>query len=171
MLRLAKLMPERTEEKSMSTFRSTGIALAACLLLGGSSFAQEKKIKRSELPPAVEKQVAEVSKGASIKGFTEEKENGKTSYEVAMEVNGHSKDVEMDKNGTILEVEEEIAMESVPADAREGLTAKAGGGKIVKVESLMKKGKIVAYEAKVMTAGKKTEIQVGPDGKPLGHEE
>jgi hypothetical protein len=29
----------------------------------------------------------------------------------------------------------------------------------------------VAYEAKIMTDGKKSEIQVGPDGKPLDHEE
>jgi len=27
------------------------------------------------------------------------------------------------------------------------------------------------YEAKVQADGKKSEIQVGPDGKPLGHEE
>jgi hypothetical protein len=29
----------------------------------------------------------------------------------------------------------------------------------------------VAYEAKVSTNGKKSEVQVGPDGKPLEHEE
>jgi hypothetical protein len=29
----------------------------------------------------------------------------------------------------------------------------------------------VAYEAQVMTGGKKSEVQVGPDGKPLNHEE
>jgi hypothetical protein len=29
----------------------------------------------------------------------------------------------------------------------------------------------VAYEAVVQTAGKRKEIQVGPDGKPLAHEE
>jgi hypothetical protein len=29
----------------------------------------------------------------------------------------------------------------------------------------------VAYETKVMIEGKKSEVQVGPDGKPLDHEE
>jgi hypothetical protein len=52
-----------------------------------------------------------------------------------------------------------------------GLQAKAGKGKIVKVESLTKKGKLVAYEAQVETNGKKSEVQVGPDGKSLDHEE
>jgi len=29
----------------------------------------------------------------------------------------------------------------------------------------------VAYEAKVIREGKKSEVQAGPDGRPLNHEE
>jgi hypothetical protein len=39
------------------------------------------------------------------------------------------------------------------------------------VESITIHGKLVAYEAKVDTNGKRSEIQVSPDGKPLDHEE
>jgi uncharacterized membrane protein YkoI len=155
----------------MRAMRKTSIAFVAGLFIAGMGSAQEKKIKRTDLPPAVEKTVVEVSKGATIKGFNEEKENGKTSYEVEMVVNGHTKDVQIDPSGTVAEIEEEVALDTLPADVKAGLLAKAGGGKIVKVESLTKKGKIVAYEAKVDTAGKKSEVQVGPDGKPLDHEE
>jgi hypothetical protein len=49
-----------------------------------------------------------------------------------------------------------------------GLEAKAGNGRLVKVETLTKKGKLVAYEAQVLTKGKKSEVQVGPDGKSSG---
>jgi hypothetical protein len=159
------------KEASMCIVRNTSFAILASLLIAGVVSAQEKKIKRSDLPPAVENMVAEVSKGATIKGFSEEKENGKTSYEIEMVVNGHSKDVEMDSTGAILEVEEEVTFDSLAAEVKAGLTAKANGGKILKVESLTKKGTLVAYEAKVETSGKKSEIQVGPDGKPLAHEE
>ncbi len=62
-------------------------------------------------------------------------------------------------------------MNTPPADVQAGLAAKAGEGKILKVESRTKKERLVAYEAHVETAGKKSEIQVGPDGKPLDHEE
>ena len=65
--------------------------LVVSLMLSGRTFAQEKKIKRSDLPPAVEKTVVEQSKGATIRGFNEEKENGQTTYEVEMVVNGHTK--------------------------------------------------------------------------------
>lgn len=155
----------------MSFLRKASIAFLACSVAAAVGIAQEKKIKRSDLPPAVEKTAAEVSKGATIKGFSEETENGKTTYEVEMLVSGHTKDVEVDAAGAILEVEEEAAMDSLPANVKAGLTAKAAGGKILKVETLTKNGKLVAYEAKVEKAGKKSEIQVGPDGKPLDHEE
>jgi len=141
------------------------------LLLAGVAFAQEKKIKRSDLPPAVEKTVVAQSGGATIRGFSAEKEKGETFYEAEMMVNGHSKDVLIAADGTVVEVEEQVAMDSLSAEVKAGLQAKAGAGKILKVESLTKKGKLVAYEAQVETNGKKSEVQVGPDGKPLDHEE
>lgn len=156
----------------MSILRTTSIAILAGLFIAGTCSAQEKKINRSDLPPAVEKAVAEVSKGATIKGFSEETDKGKTTYEVEMMLNGHTKDVELDPSGAIVEIEEQVAMDSLPANVRAGLAAKAAGGKILKVETLTKGGKLVAYEAKVQSgAGKKSEIQVAPDGKPLDHEE
>jgi hypothetical protein len=144
---------------------------AAGLLLAGFVCAQEQKIKRSDLPPAVEKTVAAQSAGATIREFSTEKENGQTLYEVEMTVNGHSKDISMTADGSIVEIEEQVAMDSLSPEVKAGLQAKADKGKILKVESLTKKGKLVAYEAKVETNGKKSEIQVGPDGKPLDHEE
>lgn len=145
--------------------------LVGSLVLAGSALAQEKKIKRSELPPAVEKAVVEQSKGATIRGFSEEKENGRTTYEVEMLLNGHSKDVQMDANGAVIEIEEQVDLQAVSAEVRAGLQAKAAKGKITKVESITKKDKLVAYEAQVVTDGKKSEVQVGVDGKPLDHEE
>jgi hypothetical protein len=144
---------------------------ASGLLLAGTASAQEKKIKRSDLPPAVEKTVAVQSAGANIKGFSTEKEKGQILYEVEMTVNGHSKDITMGADGSIVEVEEQVVLDSLSSDVKAGLQAKAGKGTILKVESLTKKGKLVAYEAKVDTNGKKSEVQVGPDGKPLDHEE
>jgi uncharacterized membrane protein YkoI len=152
---------------------SSKFVVIAALTLSVITFAQEqeKKIRRADLPPAVEKTVAIESRGATIKGFSQEKENGQTYYEAEMTVSGHSKDVLIDVNGAVVEVEEQVAFDSLPSAVKEGLQAKAGAGKILKVESLTKHDKLVAYEAKVQTGGKKSEIQVGPDGKPLAHEE
>ncbi|PYY10860.1 MAG: hypothetical protein DMG69_05345 [Acidobacteria bacterium] len=87
-------------------------------------------------------------------------------------VNDHTKDVLMDSNGTIVEVEKQVAIDSLPAAVREWLQAQAGkDGKLLEVESLTKHDKLVGYEAQVMIHGKRSEVQVGPDGKPLDHEE
>src|SRR5215467_11218991 len=146
--------------------------IAFCILsCATGSFAQEKKIKRGDLPPAVEKTVAAESAGATIKGFSMEKEKGETFYEAEMMVDGRSKDVLINASGLVVEVEEEVALDKLPAEVKAGLEAKAGKGRIGKVESLTKKGKLVAYEAHVVINGKKSEVQVGPDGKPLDHEE
>ena len=147
--------------------------VAAITLVGLAICAapQEKKIKRSELPAAVQATVTAQSQGATVHGFSQEKENGQTYYEAELEVGGHSKDVLIDPQGNIVEVEEEVAVAALPAAVRDGLQTKGAGGKLVKVESLTKQGKLVAYEAQVITKGKKSEIQVGPDGKPLDHQQ
>jgi hypothetical protein len=155
----------------MIVFRMCWIGSISLLLLTAGAWAQEKKIPRSALPPAVEKTVQAQSQGAVIRGFAQETEAGQPLYEAELRVNGHSKDVTMDTTGAIVEVEEEVAQDFLPASVKAGLQAKAGKGKLVKVESLTKHDKLVAYEAQVLTSGKKSEVQVGPDGNPLDHEE
>ena len=133
--------------------------------------AEEKKLKREELPPAVEKTVQQETKGAEIRGFSTEVDDGRRVYEVEFVVNGHGKDVSMDEQGNVIEVEEEISMDSLPPRVREGLTRAARSGAIGEIESLTKKGKLVAYEAVVKIGNKTSEIQVGPDGEKLAHPE
>jgi uncharacterized membrane protein YkoI len=145
------------------------VPLLIALATFSRGLAQEKKIKAEDLPPAVQKTVAEQSKDATTRGFSTEIENGKRIYEVELIVDGHGRDISMDKEGNILEVEEEVSVNSLPAAVREGLKKSASAGTIDKVESITKKGKLVAYEAAVKTGGKRSEIQVGPDGKKLAH--
>lgn len=150
---------------------SAAMAAVVTLLLTAYVFSQERQIKRSELPPAVNASAAQQIEGATVLGFSQEKENGKTYYEAELMVKGHSKDVLMDPQGNVVEVEEEVAIESLPAAVRDGLRARTGSGRLGKVESITKQGKLVAYEAKVLTGKKRSEIQVGSDGKPLDHED
>ena len=144
---------------------------ASVIALVLTAVAQEKKIERSALPPAVEKAVQAETKGATIKGFAEEREHGKTFYEVETVIDGRTRDVLFAPDGTIAEVEEEVTLDSLPASVQAGLKKKAAGGSISKIESLTKKGKLVAYEGHLKRSGKSAEIQVGPEGQNLTHEE
>ena len=132
---------------------------------------KEKKLKRSDLPAAVQKTVDQESQGATIRGYSSETDNGQLVYEVEMRVRGHGRDVLIGADGSVMEIEEEVALDSLPAPVRDGLKQRAGRGRITKVESLTKHGAIVAYEAQVRTGTKRSEVQVGPDGKPLAHPE
>ena len=130
----------------------------------------EKKVKMSDLPPAVQKTVREQSKGATIRGFAKEVEKGKTSYEVEMKVNGHNKDVLIDPEGVVLAVEEQVTLNALPAAVKAELLRKAGKGKILIIESITKNGVLAEYEAQVSRAGKKSGIKVGADGKSIESE-
>ena len=146
--------------------------VGAAVLIGTlSASAVEKKLERSALPPAVESTVQRASAGATIKGFSTERENGKKVYEAEMIVDGHTKDIQIAVDGTLNEIEEEVPFAALPVAVQSALTARAGGAKIVKIEALTKREKLVAYEAATFKAGKKGEIQVGPDGGKLTHAE
>jgi hypothetical protein len=145
-----------------------GIALSI-LSLSVLSHAAEKKISRSALPPPVAKTAEEQSKGANVRGYSQDTQKGQLEYEVEMTVNGHSRDVSIAADGRVLEVEEQVDMGTLPASVQLGLKQKAGKGSITKIESITRHGAIIAYEAQVMMQGKHKEIQVGPDGKALHH--
>jgi uncharacterized membrane protein YkoI len=164
----------RTFYEANMTIQNTRVLraflLAASLVVFGSAQASEKKVKMKDLPKAVQHTVHEQSKGAAMVGLSKEVEHGKTYYEVELKVNGHGKDILIDPAGAIVEVEEEVTVASLPPAVRIAIEAKAGKGRIVKVESITKNNTLVAYEAQVNTAGKKSEIKIGPEGKSIDGE-
>ena len=137
------------------------------LLLSANTFAQdsEKKVKMADLPEAVRKTVQEQSKGATLRGLAKEVEDGKTFYEAELKVNGRNKDVLIDPSGAVVEIEEQVALSSLPAEVQATIKKGAGKGKITAVESITKNNALEAYEAHVTRAGKRSEIKVAPDGK------
>jgi uncharacterized membrane protein YkoI len=141
-----------------------GLSLSLCQ-------AQERKLKREQLPPEVEKTVARETEGATIKGFATEVEHGRKLYEALLVVKGHTKDILIDRNGNIVEVEEQVTLDSLPVAVQDALKKRAGSGTITLIESLTKNGQLVAYEAQVKQGKRRSEIQVGPNGEKLKHPE
>jgi hypothetical protein len=150
--------------------RLANVCLAVALVAVVSTSIAEEQVKKADLPAVVQKAADAQSAGASVLGYTKGKKHGHVAYEVQMMVGDHTKDVTIDPQGRVLEVEEQVAADELPANVFHGLSAQAGKGKITKIESLTRNGKIVAYEAQV-TGGKHAEIQVGPDGQKLARAE
>lgn len=145
---------------------------AVCLMLVATAYAQasEKPVKMKDLPEAVRKTVEEQSKGATLRGLTKEVEKGQIFYEAELRVNGHNKDLLIDSSGAIVEIEEVVALNALPAAVKAAILKSAGKGRIISVESITKNNAIEAYEAHVSRAGKRTEIKVGADGKLIAAE-
>ncbi len=139
--------------------------LAVLCLSASCALAADQPVKMKDLPPAVQKTVQEQSKGATIRGLSKEIEDGKTYYEVELIADGHNhnKDILIDASGAVAEIEEQVALDAVPAAVKATIEKSAGTGKILKVESVQKQGKI-SYEARIEQAGKKREITVQADG-------
>lgn len=142
------------------------LLLTACLW---PALAQEteRPVKMKDLPPAAQVTAREQSRGATLRGLSMETKDGQTFYEVSLRVKGRLKDVLIDTNGAVVEVEEQVALASLSPAAKAEIVRQAGKGRILLIESITKNNAIVAYEAHVRTAGKISEIKVDPDGHPL----
>lgn len=149
--------------------RLANLCLAVALAAAANASIGEEQVTKSDLPAAVQKTADAQGAGATVLGYARNKEHGRVQYEVRLMVGGHTKDVTIDPQGRVLEVEEQVAADELPANVFHGLSAQASKGKISKIESLSRNGRIVAYEAQVI-GGKHAEIHVGPDGQKLNHD-
>jgi uncharacterized membrane protein YkoI len=138
---------------------------SALLLVGGLAVA-DTAVPFSKLPAAVQQAAKTQLQGAQIVGASTEKENGQTTYEVETKLDGKSRDMSFDRAGKLLEVEQQVDMDNIPAAAKAAIQKRVAGGTIRKVESVTA-GNSVSYEATVTTkSGRHTEIAVNADGSP-----
>ena len=142
--------------------------LLAILALGGAAQAQEKKgkgLQLKDLPAAVQTTVQANLKGGEIKNISKEKENGVEQYEVETMLNGKTRDFDVDSKGTLLVVEEGTTVDAIPAAAKAGILKKVGDGKLGTIETFVKPGQAMMYEAAYTDKkGKKHEVLVKADG-------
>ena len=132
--------------------------------LAGLAMAAEKSLQLKDLPPAVQKTVSETLKGGEIKNIVKEVEKGVTQYEVESMLGGKHRDFNVDAKGTLIVVEEEVPIDSVPAPAKAAIMKKIATGKLGMVETVTK-GSTVLYEAAYTTkGGKKGGVLVKADG-------
>jgi len=148
------------------------LLLVICLVSFAPTQAQddEKAVKMKDLPEAVQATIREQSKGGPIRGISQEKRGGQTSYEVEFETDGRTREVLIDQAGKVVEIEDQITLDSLPPAVKAEIIKQAARGKLLLVASVTKDNVIVAYEARVRFGEKVSEIRVGADGKYLGIE-
>ncbi len=119
------------------------IAIGLVTILGLSVLivparADEETIPIKKLPEAVLKAIKKKFPRAEIEKASKEVEDGKTTYEVELEIEDRSVNVAMKADGTILEIEKEIPLDEAPKAVKKKLAAKYPGAKIGKIEEVTK---------------------------------
>jgi hypothetical protein len=115
-----------------------GAALSGLLVTGLLLHAQEEKLSVNDLPSAVRKAVRKKFPEAKYRGAAKEVEGRTTTYEVMLTVDGRAVDMALKADGTILEIEKEVAVDRLPKAVRKGLAARYPGAKVQKAEELIK---------------------------------
>jgi hypothetical protein len=128
--------------------------------------ADEEKIALDKVPAKVMKAVKNKFPKAEIKEATKEVEDGKTTFEIGLKLDGHGIDVALKEDGTILEVEKEIAIADLPKVVADAVKARYPNGEVKKAEEI-EKGEKTTYEVIVADNGKNQEVAIGADGKIL----
>lgn len=129
--------------------------------LAGVAAAGEEKISAKELPRAVIKAIKAKFPKAEIEEAAREEEEGKTVYEVSLEIKERKVDVAMKPDGTILEIEKEVPVGELPKAVKKALVAKYPKAKIKKVEAITNgEDGPTNYEVVLVT-----EVVVSPKGK------
>ncbi len=146
---------------------NTSIMLTAAALMLPATRLHAKSACPSEITAAVENAYPK-SKVTSCK---QEKENGKTTYDVSL-VTADSKKLSLDLNpdGSILMTEMSISVDSVPVPVVTAFSAKYPGAKIQGGEKQTAADGAVTYEVAFKAKGKKHEVTYKEDGTYLDFE-
>ncbi len=175
-----------------------GCMVAASLFFGVAGCttedegAEAKEEAKVELPSAAADAIKAAFPEAEIEEVEVEEEDGLTLYEVELEQDDMEMEVEVAPDGTIVEIETEIAQKDVPEAALQAIQAADADAKIEEIEKVeiraeVKKSQLapaaqlvkldeakIVYEAELEKDGKEGEITVAADGKvvePLEWEE
>ncbi len=145
--------------------------------------AAEEKVSIDQVPAAVKATIQKEAQGGTLREIERETKDGKTVYEAEVQKDGKEVEVKVAEDGTLLgrEVEDDdgddededekpIAIDQVPAKAREAILKHANVAKLTEVTQEEEDG-VVLYEAEWSVAGRAHSLTVTADGTMVETEE
>ena len=128
---------------------------------------QEKKVTEADVPKAALDALKKLAGDAKITEFAEEVEHGQKFYEGSWTGPGGKVDALVSPAGDVVEIEEQVAPDKVPAAVVAAAEKEAGKDAKVTFE----KKTIVMYEAKFKKGDKQHELVLSPTGQRVEQEE
>ena len=141
---------------------AAGIALAAA----AQGIEKEQKIRKSDMPEAVQAAADRESAGATVKEYAKGVEKGQAVYAMDVVADGRAKEILIGGDGNVVSVREEVPFAQLPPEIQAGLKQQAGKGRIDQVVSISRNTAVTAYQARISGNGRTSWLEVGVDGKP-----
>jgi uncharacterized membrane protein YkoI len=127
----------------------------------------ERKVTEAEVPKAALAALKKLAAGAKIYELAEEIEHGSTFYEGSWKnPSGANMDVLVTATGDLVEIEEEIGADQVPAATLKA--ARKAAGK--RAEISFEKKTMILYEIKFQKGNRGYELLLTPDGRRVEEE-
>jgi uncharacterized membrane protein YkoI len=151
-----------------------GLVAAGLIVLGSAVLAGEK-VEPGKLPEKVQAAIKARFPGAEITSAEKEKEGDKIVYDIELKHKGRKYEMDIEENGTVIEIEKEVDLKDVPAAVLKAIEAKYPKSKVKEVMEVNKvngkEEKPEHYEVTLETAdGKALEVIVSLDGKTVKEE-
>jgi uncharacterized membrane protein YkoI len=150
---------------------STVVGLVLLALVAQAN-GQDQKVPLDKVPQKVMEAVKARFPGAELTSVSKETADGQVIYDIELKHQGRKYEMDIKEDGTVLEVEKEIAVKDLPAPVTKALLAKYPNATIKEImEVNLVKGKQETpdhYEVLLVTADKKElEVEVSLDGKTV----
>ena len=121
-----------------------------------------KSINQSKLPAAVLRTAEAQVAGATVTGYSTDKVDGVVTYRMDLVAEGKTRGIVMDKEGTLLAVEQEVAWNDLPADIQKTFDTVKTKGELGAVSTVTENGNLVAYVAYLTTKRDRNLVRVKP---------
>jgi uncharacterized membrane protein YkoI len=156
------------------------VVVAGLVAFGAAAVADEKdkkeeKVTADKLPKAVAAAVKEYFPDAEFTSITKETEGTKVVYDIELKQKGVKHEMDIQEDGTVLEIENEVAAKDLPAAVTKALEAKYPKGTLKEAMAVNKvtgkELKLLHYELTVDAGDKKSvEVLISADGKEVKEE-
>lgn len=166
-----------------------GIGLVGAMAVwAAEKEGKEEKVTIDQVPAAVKATIMKMAEGGKVAEIVRETEDGKTTYEAAVEKGGNEYEVKVAEDGSLIAreagdkeekeegdkeeggKEEEISPDKMPAKAREALMKQAAGAKLGKCSHEKEDG-VELFEADWTVHGLVCSATVTADGAIVEIEE
>ena len=153
-------------------FGPVALAVMLCTTVAG---ADEQKVPLDKVPKVIMDSILGRFPGAQVTSVEKEKEGAKILFDIELKHRGRKYEMDIEDNGTIMEIEKEIPLKDVPAAVLNAVKAKHPNAAVQEVMEVNKvegkKETPIHYEITIKEGDKKAqEVIVSLDGKSVKKE-